>query len=203
MLAGLPAVATGGALFAYGIGKKFNPKLELSIVSMFTGKKKIIANIVRNFGAYIKAAAQVTGVPWQYIVGIIYNETKGIQYPVKDSLHPEPWVTIEPRHKTEWPAGTDYHKYSSYGPMQVSFVTAGKYKKWVTDWRELLDFNKNIQCGAMVLRDNYAIYKNWDKTVMSYNGTPGIPATVAYLNNVASAVISLNEMVAKGEVYYA
>ena len=209
MLAGLPAVATGSAFVMYWIGKQFDPKIELKILSMFTGTQKIIAQIVKNFGGPIKSYAAQYNVPWQYVVGIVFNETKGIPYPVKDSLHPEKWVTIEPGHKKYYPLGSDYHLYSSYGPMQVSWTTAGKNNRWVSDWRQLIfspgtntyNFDKNIECGIKLMSVNYAAYKNWDNAVMAYNGTPGTETTLKYLKNVSDAVYTLNDMIKKGEVY--
>lgn len=192
MLAGLPILVGGAVVLVYGMALDKNPYLNEEIIRTLQGRPAIIAKILKQYGAYIKEAAAANNVSWQYIVAIIWKESTGINYKTG---------TYEPNHAQYFPAGTDKKYISSYGLMQVSWLTAGQEQRLVKTPEQLVNARTNIMIGTKLLRQKYERYGTWENAIMAYNGTPNTTATKAYLLAVSGAINDINDLVSRGAVY--
>ena len=188
----LPMLFSGG-LIAYALALKNNPQLNNYIMTHLEGRQQTVANIIKNYAAFVREGETNYGTPWQYLVGIIYKESKGLTPPYgSQQVAPGLWGTPEAYHQSAFPSGTPKKYWSSYGLMQVSWLTAGKEMGLVSKPEDLMDPRRNILAGAAVLKSKYNVYGDWNKAVMAYNGTPNTSVTLAYLSEVVLAVNDIN-----------
>lgn len=198
----LPAL-TGTGLIAYAVALRNNPQLNEFIKAHLAGRQKTVADIAKNYAGPLLDAQGRYGTPWEYLVGIIYKESRGLTVPVGSrQVAPGLWGTPEPAHQSAFPSGTPTKYWSSYGLMQVSWLTAGQEMKLVSRPEDLTDPATNIRAGAAVLRSKYDVYNDWNRAVMAYNGTPNTPTTTAYLAEVVGAVNDLNVMAGTSPASY-
>jgi hypothetical protein len=192
VLAGLPILIGGAVVLAIGL-KIDNPYIDEEIFATLQGRQAVIVKILKKYGAYIKEAAAARDVPWQYIVGIIWKESTGINRTTG---------TFEPGHVKNFPEGTDKKYISSYGLMQVSWLTAGQEQRLVKTPEQLVNARTNIMIGAKLLKQKYDRYgQTWENAIMAYNGTPNTTATKNYLLAVSGAIDDINDLVNRGAVY--
>jgi hypothetical protein len=191
VLAGFPILATGIVTLAVGL-KLDNPYIDEEILATLQGRQAVIAKILKKYGAYIKEAATASNVPWQYIVAIIWKESTGINRTTG---------TFELNHVQYFPAGTDKKYISSYGLMQVSWLTAGAEQRLVKTPEQLVNARTNIMIGAKLLRQKYERYGSWENGIMAYNGTPNTTVTKNYLLAISGAINDINDLVSRGAVY--
>jgi hypothetical protein len=191
VLAGLPILIGGVVVLAIGL-KIDNPYIDEEIFATLQGRQAVIVKILKKYGAYIKEAAAARDVPWQYIVGIIWKESTGINRTTG---------TFEPGHVKNFPEGTDKKYISSYGLMQVSWLTAGAEQRLVSTPEKLVDPKTNISIGAKLLRQKYERYGSWENGIMAYNGTPNTTVTKNYLLAVSGAIDDINDLVSRGAIY--
>ena len=182
---GLPMVVGGAALVVYGFAKNQNPNIENDVMQAIedtlVGRQKTLAQIINNYAPFIQSASSAYGVPWQYIVGIIWQESRG---------KPKAY-RYEPK------LGE-----ASYGLMQTLESTA-RSVGFTGQAENLYDPSTSINYGTKYLSVLYSKYGNWDDTVMSYNaGHPGTSAGQTYLVSVSDTVSDLNDMIQQGEVTY-